>query len=270
MIEYSHMKKDYKIIFTDIDWTIFDHSNGDHVFDVESINALKKVQEKGIKVFLCTARPLHTVKQIGLLDLITPDGMILCNGGLTLYQNKVINEKPITPSIFEKICEVVLSHGLTLEATEPFSRFLIAPKNEMVDFVFESFYEEVPPVEDYHNRHVISAMLFAGKEYDEILVQELPKEVNYFRFHDYGVDVLDVIHDKGESVKFVIDYFGYKKENAIAFGDDVADISMFKEVGTSICMENGKDESKENASIVTTHVWNHGVKDALKKLKIID
>ena len=263
------MKKDYKIIFCDIDWTIFDHSNGDHVFDYESIEALKEAQKKGIKIFFCTARTLHTVNHTKILDLITPDGMILCNGGYAIYNDELIYENPITQSIFEKTCEVVLSHNLTLEASEPFKSFLIAPKTECVDYVFESYNEDVPPVEDYHNRNVISAMIFAGAEYDEILQKELPKEVKYFRFHDFGVDVLDVVHEKGDCVKFIINYFGYKKEQAIAFGDDIPDISMFEAVGTSVCLENGKEEAKLKATMVTTHVWNHGVKEALKKLQII-
>ena len=35
------MKNKIKIIFVDIDWTIFSHKDG-HVFDMASIDALKK------------------------------------------------------------------------------------------------------------------------------------------------------------------------------------------------------------------------------------
>ena len=156
-----------KIIFVDIDWTILDHSHEQHVFDYESIEALKRAQKKGIKVFICTARPFHTVKLTGLLDLIEPDGLILSNGGLIVIDNKVIYEKRISNEIFEKICEVALKHDLTVEAMEPFKSFLIAPATIQVNNVFELYHDEIPPVEDYHNRNVISAILFATSGMDD-------------------------------------------------------------------------------------------------------
>ena len=259
------MKNKIKIIFVDIDWTIYDHSNGNHVFDLDSIEALKRCQQKGILVFLCTARPYHSTKQTGLLDIFNPDGMILCNGGIVIKNNEIIYEKVLNPELFEKMCEVILSHHLTLEASEPFHRFLIAPKTDAVDYVFESFFEEMPEVEDYHNRHVITSMIFASKEYDEILKNELPKELSTYRFHDYGVDVLDNPHEKGDGVKFVLNYLDINKDNAAAFGDDLGDISMFEEVKYTYCMGNGKEELKKKAKMIIEPVMDHGVKKAIEK-----
>lgn len=259
------MEKDFKIIFVDIDWTILSHKDG-RFFDMDSIEALKETQNKGIKVFLCTSRPFHSVDQIGLFKLFTPDGMIVCNGGLIIYQGKIIHEKVMDNDVFEKICEVTTKYNLNLEATEPYHRFLLNNKYEDMLNVYDTYPEEIPPVEDYHNRHIISVLLFAKEEYDEILQKEYPDNILYFRFHPYGVDVLDVPHEKGDGVDNVLNYFNYSKENAIAFGDDYADISMFEKVGTSVAMGNGRDEVKAAASFVTDEVWNHGVKNALDKL----
>ena len=262
------MKNKIKIIFTDIDWTIFSHKDG-HIFDTGSIEALKKAQQKGIKVFLCTARPYHSVKLTGLLDMFTPDGMILCNGGLIIYDNKIIYEKVFDQKKFEKVCKVILKHKLNLEAVEPYDRFIITEKTEAIDYLFDTYYETVPPIEDYHNRHIISVMLFAPEEYDEDLQKEFPKGLNYFRFHPYGVDLLDQPHDKGEGVEFVLNYFDIHKRNAMAFGDDTADITMFNKVEWSIALANAKDDCKSAAKWVTCEVWNGGVKVALESLKVI-
>ena len=264
------MKKVKKpqIIFVDIDWTIYNHKNG-HEFDVESIEALKRCQEKGIKVFLCTARAYHSISQIKLLDIFVPDGMILCNGGIVLSGNDVIYEEKMDEELFEKLCEIVLTHKLTLEGIEPFSRFLIAPPNEAVRNVFDIYWEEMPLVEDYHHRHIISTLLFAGEEYDEILKKEIPSALSYFRFHPFGVDVVQTAHEKGDAIKYTLEYFGIKKDRSIAFGDDLGDLSMFDNVGISIAMANGKEVAKNHAMIVTDEVWNHGVKKGLELLKII-
>ena len=262
------MKNKIAIIFVDIDWTIYSHRDG-HDFDLESISALKKCQQKGIKVFICTARPYHSVKLTGLLDLFTPDGLILSNGGLVIYNNEIIYEKVFDQNKFEKMCEVVIKHCLTLEGVEPFTRFLIAPKTAYVDHTFATYFETIPPVEDYHHRHIIASMLFASIEDDEYLLKELPEGLYYYRFHPYAVDVLEKAHDKGEGVKFVLNYFHIHKRNAMAFGDDYGDITMFQEVKWSICLANGREECKKAAKIITSEVWNHGVKIALENLHVI-
>lgn len=264
----NEMNTNIKIIFVDIDWTILSHKDGRY-FDMESIEALKKCQSQGIKVFLCTSRPYHTVKQLGLFDLFTPDGMIVCNGGLIIYDNKIIHEKVMDSSTFEKLCEVVIKHNLNIEAVEPYHRFLLTKNDEDVGKVLSTYPELVPEVEDYHNRHIISVLLFASEEYDEILKKEIPQNLYYFRFHPYGVDVLDVPHEKGDGVKIVLDYLNIKKEDSLAFGDDIADISMFENVGISVALANGRQEAKEKATFVSDEVWNSGVKKALKKLDVI-
>ena len=262
------MRKKKKIIFIDIDWTIYNHLDG-HTFDLASISALKEAQNNGDLVIICTARPYHSVKQTGLLDIFIPDGMILSNGGYMLYKNEMIYELRFDNSRYEKIVEVTLKYGLTMEVVEPFDRFLIAPKTDDVDKAFADYYEDMPEVKDYKNAHVVALMLFAEEKYDDILKKEYPNNVLYYRFHENAVDVLDKPHDKGSAVRFAINYFKAKKEDTYAFGDDYGDISMFKEVGTSVALGNAKEEVKEAATLVTTEVWNEGVKSALIKLKII-
>lgn len=263
------MKNKIKLIFVDIDWTIFSHKDGNHVFDMPSIEALKVAQQKGIKVFLCTARPYHSVKLTGLLDFFTPDGMILANGGIIFDKDEILYEKVFDQKKFEKICEVVLKYKLNLEAVEAFDRFIIAPKTDYIDALFDTYYETLPPVEDYHNRKIIASMLFATEEYDEALLKEFPEGIHYYRFHPYGVDIVEKVHDKGEGVKFVLDYLKINKRNAMAFGDDYGDITMFKEVGWPIALANAREEVKDQAKLVTSEVWNSGVKVALDNLKII-
>ena len=75
------MKKnsDIKIIFTDVDWTILNHGHGKHVYDKKSLDALRKAQSNGVKVFISTARPHESLKITGFFDEFKPDGMILSN-----------------------------------------------------------------------------------------------------------------------------------------------------------------------------------------------
>ena len=258
---------DIKIVFTDIDCTLFDHSKKPSRFDKVSIRYLKKLQKKGVLVFFCTARPYHSVKRIHILDLIKPDGMILANGGLILYKEEIIFEPKMDRKEFEILCELANKYHANVEGIRPYDCFLINNNTENVRELFETYPEDIPPVEDYHNQEVIGATLFATKEIDEKIKTIFPKEFYYFRYHDCGVDVASIPHVKGEGVKYVLDYLKIDKEHAVAIGDDLQDISMYKEVKYGVAMGNGKDEVKNSATHITNSVSNHGVKKILKKIR---
>ena len=259
------MDKKIKVLFLDIDWTIFSHYTRPGVYDDESIVAIKEIQKQGVKVFICTARAFHSVKHIKLFDKFTPDGLILCNGGLIIYNGGIIYENRLDNELFYPLCESVLSLGLTLEATEIYNRFLIAPKSEEAEKFFYTYQEEEPIIKDYHDHHVLTAVLFAPPEMDEKIKSLIPKELCYFRFQDFAVDILKKENIKGEAVRFVIDYLNLSKDNAMAIGDDYSDISMIEEVKYGIAMGNARDELKEKAFYVTKEISEHGVKEVLEK-----
>ena len=260
------MKSDIKIIFVDIDWTIFDHSKKPSKFDKASIKALQKVQAKGIKVFLCTARPYHSLNQIHLLDLFTPDGMILANGGLIIDKEQIIYQSDMDKKEFEDLCELMLSYNVNVEGVRPYDCFIISKKDKAIEYLFETYPEDIPPVEDFHNQNVIGCTLFAYKDLDEEIRPKLPKDFYYFRYHDYGVDVASIPHIKGEAIDFVLKYLNIDKEKAMSIGDDLADISMFESTKYSVAMGNAKEEVKLAATYITDTVTHHGVKKILKKL----
>lgn len=255
-----------KIIFVDIDWTILNHNYRPGKFDKRSIRYLSRMQKKGIKVFICTARPYHSVNQIGLLSLFKPDGLILANGGLIINDDKIIYESEMPVKEFESLCELALKHKVNIEGIRPYDCFLIAPKDKAIEYLFMAYPELIPPVEDYHNQNVIGATLFASKEYDDIFQSNLPANAHYFRYHDYGVDIASEPHIKGIAINFVLDKLGYTKNEAMAIGDDFGDISMFNEVKYSVAMGNAKEEVKKEAQYITKPVWRHGVKYIVKKL----
>ena len=125
-------------------------------------------------------------------------------------------------------------------------------------------------MEEYRDRDdIISCLLFSDESTDEVIKSEIPEDLEFYRFHPYGVDVVSYMHEKGNGVKMVLNYLNIDKNNALAFGDDLGDISMFDEVKYSVCMENGKDEAKKHALLIAPPVWDSGVKQMLKKLEII-
>ena len=90
-------------------------------------------------------------------------------------------------------------------------RFLIAPKDEYVDSCFSVFFEEMPDVDDYHDKEVASVLAFVPKFLNNEVKKELPEGIEWNRFHDSGVDVYYKKHDKSHGVKLVLEYFNIPK-----------------------------------------------------------
>jgi len=77
-----------KIIFTDIDGTLFDHKS--KKVPPSAIEAIKQLQRKGIKIFLASGRNRYLIGKVGVLDFMKPDGLITMNGANVIIDNKII------------------------------------------------------------------------------------------------------------------------------------------------------------------------------------
>ena len=257
----------YKIIFVDIDWTILNHKI--HDWDYESIDALKKAQENGVLVYLCTARPYDSVDSTGLLDFFHPDGIISTNGEVGFVNGEVVYADNIPEDKVKLANDLADQYGLVMEVCTERGRFFTNTPNEWVFDYLTRFVETIPEVKNHQYEHISALLLFAPEHLDEELKPILSQHFNYFRFDKCGVDLRYHPCSKGEGIVEILNYLGLKKEDAIAIGDDYGDIEMFKEVGLSIAVGNGRDEVKEKATYIAETIHEHGVKLALEDLQII-
>ena len=76
----------------------------------KSINALKKAQANGVKVFISTARPHDSLKLTGFFDIFKPDGMILSNGAVIFVGDEIIFHDYMEPDLVNRVCEVAKKH----------------------------------------------------------------------------------------------------------------------------------------------------------------
>ena len=253
----------YKIAFIDIDWTILDHDI--HDWDYQSLDYLKELQNRGLLVYLCTARPYDSIVHTRLFDIFTPDGVICTNGGVAFINNELLFANIIPEEIVREIERISNKHHLVLELSTNKERYFTAKPNTYVHRYFSVYNETIPVIKKYHNKEVSAILLFAPEKYDEILKKEYPKDMTLFRFDTCGVDVGLYRNTKGGAIKRVLKHLNINKEESIGAGDSFDDISMFKEVGLSICMGNGTDEAKKEADVIADKISNHGLCKALNQ-----
>ena len=76
-----------KAVFLDFDGTVYSHVT--EGIPVSTVEAIRKLKEKGILVFLCSGRALPEMDDFDISEL-DPDGMILTNGLMAVDREKRI------------------------------------------------------------------------------------------------------------------------------------------------------------------------------------
>ncbi len=250
-----------KAAFFDIDCTLYSWANRRYV--ESGVKAIKAAQKKGLKVFLCTSRPYHSMYHFGVMDLgIHWDGWVACAGGVSCIKNKIIYEEPLDEKTVRSFVKLAQKEGLMMQLVTPKSRYYTAEKNEYYQKFAETFEEPDAPVHPYHGKRVSTMLLFAPESYDEEFKQAFP-QLSFFRFHEYGIEVTDQPKSKGRGAKAILDALGISKDEAIGFGDDYADITMKDGVGTFVAMGNAREEVKKEANFITADIDDDGIAKGL-------
>jgi Cof subfamily protein (haloacid dehalogenase superfamily) len=256
-----------KVIFFDIDWTLYDHQN--HQWPFSALTALKELKAKGYKLIICTARPYHSFKLFGALDLgIDWDGYIASAGGVAYVDGVFVHKSLMASNDVKAFCALAGKEKLTLELVEVLTRKLVYPMTEDAQHFYEGYHESIPERGSFEGEEVIGLNFFAPASYDAEFTKAFPQLI-YSRYFDYAVDVMGTPHLKGLAVDKILQHYGYHKDEAMGFGDDIQDISMAEHVGTFVCMGQGKAEVKAVASYVTDPVWDDGVAKALRHFRLI-
>ena len=258
-------KNNIKIIFTDLDWTLFDHNQLKYI--ESGLSSLAKAREKGIKVIICTARCYSSMTRVDAFNSIPHDGYICSGGGLAKAGDTYVYRHHLSNDMVKTLLDEFDRRDMVAQLISYNDAFLNKEENDISKIYYDNWLEYRPSVRPYNNEEVTSILLFA-KENEESFLKDYP--VHVFRFFEYGLDITDRPFTKSEGVKAILDYYGFKKEEAMALGDDIADIEMFNEVKYGVALGNGKQELKDKAYLVTDDIASDGVKKALIKLGVID
>lgn len=145
--------------------------------------------------------------------------------------------------------------------------------NVNADFRFSSnknleFAERhIDNINDVLNNYIVYQIVVQGisnKQFDDFkhTIEDIGKiKIGNICGEDdnHSLDIVDAKVSKGKAVKFLLDYLQINKNNAIAFGNDFNDISMFEQVGKSFCVNNAIEKLKPVATQTIGSVFEDGV-----------
>lgn len=261
--------KEIKAIFFDFDWTLFDHKTKS--FNLKSIKALKKLHKKGIKLIINSARTYYSLKNLHTFDVYPFDGFVVSNGGAAIFENKILYFDGFKKEIVSKLLDFLDRKNLSYNLVTLYNTYNKNKDIDMMNNFYKIFYEPFPiDIASYNNEDVLAIQVFSLERDDKELIN-LCEELNlkYNRFSEYCIEITPIEFEKSKGIKEIIKYLNITKDEIMAFGDDLNDISMFKEAKYSICLGNGKQELKDISYYVTDNIEKDGIYKALKFFKLI-
>lgn len=257
---------DKKIFFFDIDGTLAVKN----VIPEDTKVALKKLQDLGHYVFICTGRP-YVYAKYRFEKYV--NGFICANGRYIVYNDEILLDEPLTRSQVRDFVELFdeLECGYNFNGVDIGYAHRIE-SGKLADM--QTDYENLYFIEDFKIED-INAYMFDVHYRDD---QHFQKIVDRLRettilnehFGHNSADATIIGYDKGIGIEKLLSILNIDKAKSYAFGDGSNDICMFKAVGHPIAMGNGIEEAKAVSEYVTADINDGGIYKALVHYEIIE
>ncbi len=255
-----------KAIFFDIDGTLVSFKT--HKIPNSTIKALHLLKEKGIKLFIATARGKDGLDILNQFDF---DGYITLNGqycydkdGTMLYEDNLCKED--LKNLIEYIEENDIPCGFTEEETKYYNK-----RNHEVDELHKITKNDAHLPGDYHQalvNKIYQVQVFVNELQQVELMKKMPNSTAA-RWYPTFCDISPLGGSKKNGIIEVCKYYNIDVEETMAFGDGGNDIPMLLHVGISVGMGNANEEVKNIVDYVTSDVDSDGIYNALKHYNIL-
>ncbi len=261
----------YKLFISDFDGTL-GKSAGNSI-EPETVDAIKKFTDKGGIFAVCTGRMFTSIQPICLKCGLS--------GLIASYQGAMINDIETGKSILDggidavnasKIAKELIDDGVSTVADigdvmycEEFSRYTefhkpfskIEVVNDLPKFIIETgkFVHKIVAVGEPDTINRLT------KKYSEIYKGQ-------FLFNngaDFLIEVINPKFSKGNSVRFLANYYGVPLDQVIAVGDSTNDIELLSGEWRGVAVGDARDELKAVADEITVQFKEQPVKVLLEK-----
>lgn len=258
-----------KAIFFDIDGTLVSFCT--HTIPESTISALNALRAKGIKIFIATGRPKHSMEHaIGHLNF---DGYITLNGAYCFTADHQDIHKDCIPQ--SDIENLIAYH--TLHPDIPFvfvddNGWFINTVNEDVKKVSQLVEEDIPtirPMEEARHKDILQIIGYFTQDKDKDIFPQILTHCTPMRWHPLFADIIASGNSKRHGIDVITKHYGIRLEETMAFGDGGNDIPMLQHVGIGIAMGNSSPEVQAAANYVTTTVDDEGIQKALSHYHLL-
>ena len=260
-----------KVVFFDIDGTLYLPKIGVPTSTLEAINTLKN---NGIKVMICTGRARAMIPESILA--IGFDGIIAGAGTYLSIGDKLIYSMNLDSSTTADMITNIRSHGFipVLEG-HSISYYDGDTTNEDYKLTMNKYFNEalphMAPIPDDYSNLVIgkaSAVYTEGCKEQE-LIQLYKDNFNAICHGNVLLEFIPKNMSKAYGIQKYLELTEISLENTYAYGDSMNDLEMLQYVNYGVAMGNSDDNVKANVKYVTNSIFEDGIYNSLKNFNLI-
>lgn len=265
-----------KLVSSDIDSTLIDNV---HPICERNIQAISYLKERNVTFVLCTGKSYAISKDF--CKKVRADFGIFGNGShcVDLTTNKDIFKNSLSVNSLVKCLELAKEYGIHVHANTDTG--IISEKLEYLDLRNSLLFPgkiEITEASDIYNTlingntEILQLVLssvddlseFKAKlqQVESISITHIRKKGKYRdNIIDKDYEYLDISTfnvSKGNAVSTLSSYLNIPKEQILAIGDNINDISMFNVAGIGVAVGNSYDEVKEASDFVTENSAGNG------------
>ena len=262
-----------KLLFFDVDGTIWDYNN---YIPESTVEAIARAKQNGHLCFINSGRSRAFIREKNLLD-VGFDGIVSGGGTMIEYEGKVIYRRNFPKGETKRVIGIAAKYGIRLVIEG--SKYIYANREEYIGDPKDGYYVEKIANELGEDLHRIDDEIddddiqkFSCSTYGcdrEACKRDLEDTYEFMEHDDVVMEVVPKGFNKGTAIKKVCELLGADISDTFAFGDSINDREMLIMAGTGVVMGNGTDAAKEFADYVTTDLLEDGIMNALKHFELI-
>ena len=259
-----------KLFFFDIDGTLWDENM---VIPESTIPTLKKLQEKGHKIFLCSGRSKGNIRSKELIS-IGFDGIVAACGCHVEVDRQVIYENILSANLTERVIRILAVCRMLVVLEGPEYHWIDKEgfkEDPYILYLFQELGKSAKPLTEYSSDmrvNKFSADVLPDTDYERVK-RELGDEFDFLEHVGNVVEFVPKGNSKATGIAKVCEYLHVKREDTYAVGDSVNDLDMLNYVGHGIAMGNATEPAKEAAEYITTDIHEDGIRHAMEHYGLI-
>ena len=269
----------YKLLVLDVDGTLLNNAKE---ISKRTLSALLKVQHTGVRLVLASGRPTSGLTPfVKLLEMDNLGGFIVSYNGSKIIKaddGEVLFERRINPELIPYLekksrknnFSIFTYHDdylLTDNAGDPHIRREAELNNlrivEEEDFSIAIDFAPCKCVLVSDDEEALSGLENHWKRRLDGVLDVFPSEPYFLEVVPCGVD-------KANTLGVLMERLGVTRDEVIAIGDGVADVTMLQQAGMGVAMGHAQDSVKICADYVTASNEEDGVAQAVEKLILSD
>lgn len=265
----------YKLLVLDVDGTLL---NNENEISKRTLSTLIKAQHTGVRIVLASGRPTSGILPFAkALELDHFGGFILSYNGSKVIKadsGEVLFERCINPEQIPYLEKKARKNDFSIFTYH--DDYLLTNNADNIHVRREAWLNHLRIMEEPEFSIAIDfapckCVLVSDDEealhgLESHWKRRLAGVLDVFPSEPYFLEVVPFGIDKANTLGVLMEQLGVTRDEVIAIGDGVADVTMLQQAGVGVAMGHAQDSVKICADYVTASNEEDGVAQAVEKL----